>query len=152
MSRPSLNRRSSSTSNRRHLLLIRRLPLHGEWNVLIGEGLQGRFGHEVLTRAEHAPRKAAKQKGQRALFGFTVGKDDRHHVLKPPTASRDWHNTAGKRSKYLQIKLCALRNRGRSRPFAHYTRLSLMSLSGSLWRWMTVRWSVSRMSINAHGA
>src|ERR687887_2520736 len=103
MSRPSLNRRSSSTSNRRHLLLIRRLPLHGEWNVLIGEGFQGRFRHEVLTRAEHAPRKAAKQKGKCALFSFAVGKDDRHHVLNLLQPAGIGITPLGNESKYLQI-------------------------------------------------
>src|SRR5262245_55082103 len=67
-SRPSSNWSGSSASNRRHLLLIARLALDGERNVLVGQRLQGRFGDDVLPGAEHATRKTAEQEGQRSLL------------------------------------------------------------------------------------
>jgi hypothetical protein len=48
-SRPSLNWRGSSTSNRRHLLLIGCLSLDGKLNVLVCESFQSSLWNQVLT-------------------------------------------------------------------------------------------------------
>src|SRR5262249_33598332 len=89
-SRPSLNWRGRSTSYRRHLLLIARLALNGERDVLVGERFQSRFGHEVLPGADHATRETAEQVGQCALLRIPVGEHDRYHRTD---TSRNWTKT-----------------------------------------------------------
>jgi hypothetical protein len=41
---------------------------------MVGKCFERRLRHEMFTRLEHAAREPTKQKSQRALLGFTVGK------------------------------------------------------------------------------
>jgi hypothetical protein len=71
-SRPSLNWSGSSTSNRRHLLLIARLALYDEWVICLRQSLQSGFGNQMLPALEHAPGKAAEQEPQRLALGLAI--------------------------------------------------------------------------------
>src|SRR3990172_150595 len=86
----SLNWRGSSTSNRRHLLLIGCLSLDGKWNILVGQRFQGGLGNQMLARTEDPARKAPEQKRQRSLLGFSVGERDRHHIPCTFTSAMDY--------------------------------------------------------------
>src|SRR5439155_11832328 len=87
-SRPSLNWSGSSTSNRRHLLLIRRLAISGERNVLFRACRQRFFRHKMFARLERAPREAAEKEPQRPLFGLTIRKRNGHHCLNSSVTNR----------------------------------------------------------------
>src|SRR3972149_1332288 len=80
-SRPSLNWSGSSTSNRRHLLLIGCLALNGEGDVLVGERLKCRLRNQVLARCGDPTGEATQQEPERALLGLAVRECDGHHTL-----------------------------------------------------------------------
>src|SRR5208283_6222755 len=82
-SRPSLNWRGSSTSNRRQLLLIGGFSLDFKWDVLVGERFQSRFGNQMLARTKDPAGKTSEQKGQCPLFRLAVRECNRHHGSHP---------------------------------------------------------------------
>src|SRR4051812_6206948 len=78
-SRASLNWSGSSTSNRRHLLLIAGLALHRERDPMVCERLERRFGHQMLPGLKHTSPKPPQQESQCFPLGLAVWKLDDDH-------------------------------------------------------------------------
>src|SRR5262249_55089307 len=84
----------SSTSKRRHLLLISRLALNRERNVLIGERLQRSLRNQVLAGLEHPAGKTAKKEGQGSLLCLTIGKSHGDHRVCPVASGSHLDHTS----------------------------------------------------------
>jgi hypothetical protein len=89
-SRPSLNWSGSSTSNRRHLLLIACLALYDKWNVRLRQRLQRRLRHQMLAPLKHATGKAAQQKAKRLSFSRAILKLNPNHESAILTSDPMW--------------------------------------------------------------
>jgi hypothetical protein len=65
------------------LLLIARLSLDAEWNVLLGQRLQRGFGDQVFPALEDSAREATQQERERLFLRASILESDFHHGVYP---------------------------------------------------------------------